>query len=51
MAEINKEIGLEDAIGRIGMDRTVSGGNSSGSELDEKTGAGRKKEIEVVGDE
>lgn len=49
MAEINKEIGLEDAIGRIGMSRTHSGGNSSGSEEDEKGGGGRKKEIEVVG--
>ena len=50
MAEINKEIGLEDVLQGMGMGRTNSGGENSSSGEDEKNGGfdrvGRAKEIE-----
>ena len=36
MAEINKEVGLEDVLRGMGMDRTDSGGEISNSDEDEK---------------
>ena len=53
MAEINKEIGLEEVLQGMGMGRTDSGGETSNSGEDEKKGGfGRvseAKEIESVG--
>lgn len=53
MAEINKEIGLEDVLQGMGMGRTDSGGETGGSDEDEKSGFFRHddhaKEIETVG--
>ena len=54
MAEINKEIGLEDVLQGMGMGRTDSGGEaSSSSGDDEKKGGfdrrGLTAEIESVG--
>ena len=52
MAEINKEIGLEDVLQGMGMGmgRTDSGGENSSSGEDEKKGGfdriGQAKEIE-----
>ena len=51
MAEINKEIGLEDVLQGMGMGmgRTDSGENSSSGEDEKKDGfdrVGRAKEIE-----
>ena len=53
MVEINEEIGLEDVLQGLGMGRTGSGGEASGSDSDEKKGlfdrcCGAKK-IESVG--
>ena len=47
MAEINKEIGLEDLLRGIGMDKTNSHGETSSSDGDEKV-RGDTKEIEMV---
>ena len=55
MAEINKEIGLDDVLQGMGMGRTESGGNetrSSGEDDEKKGGFDRidqAKEIESVG--
>lgn len=53
MAEINKEIGLEDILQGMGMGRTISGGETSSSNEDEKKGGldriGQAKEIESAG--
>lgn len=53
MAEINKEIGLENVLQGMGMGRTDSGGETSSSGEDEKKGGfGRvseAKEIESIG--
>ena len=53
MAEINKEIGLEDVLQGMGMGRTDSGGETSSSGEDETKGGfgrvGEAKEIESVG--
>ena len=56
MADINREIGLEDVLQGLGlgtsMDRTVSGGETESSAEDEKKGGfdriDRTKEIESV---
>ena len=53
MAEINKEIGLEDVLQGMGIGRSNSGGETSSSGEDEKKGGfgsvGEAKEIERVG--
>ena len=55
MAEINREIGLEDVLRNMGMamDRTDSGGEISNSDEDEKKGSFSDKhaaeEVENVG--
>ena len=55
MAEINREIGLEDVLRGMGMgmDRTDSGGEISNSDEDEKKGGFNDKhitkEVENVG--
>ena len=53
MAEINKEIGLEDVLQGMGMGRTDSGGETSSSGENEKKGGfdlvSQAKEIESVG--
>ena len=49
MAEINKEIGLEDLLRGIGMDKTHSNGETSSSDGDEKLGGkGKDEQIELV---
>ena len=57
MADINKEVGLEDVLRGMGMgmgmDRTDSGGEISNSDDDEKKGGfdakSTTKEVEHVG--
>lgn len=54
MAEINKEIGLEDVLQGMGMGRTDSGGETGGSDDDEKKAGffdhdDHAKEIETAG--
>jgi len=46
MAEINKEIGLEDVLRGIGMDKTASHGGESSSDDEKGKGAGKIEEIE-----
>ncbi len=50
MAEINKEVGLEDALQGMGIGQTDSGGETSSSGEDEKKGGfDRAKEVESAG--
>lgn len=53
MADINKEIGLEDVLQGIGMGQTDSGGEMSSSDAGEKKGGfdldNHAKEIGIVG--
>ena len=57
MAEINKEIGLEEVLQGMGMGRSPSSGDGTSSDEDEKRGeksltnghSGEAKEIEAVG--
>ena len=44
MAEINKEIGLEDVLRGIGVEKSNSNGETSSSDGDEKLGSKAKDE-------
>ena len=50
MAEINKEVGLEDVLQGMGIGRTDSGGetSSSGEDDEKKGGFNQAKEVESV---